>query len=243
MLDPVRRRSLSDAVFEQLRDRIVGGEMRPGSALPSERSLCEMLGVNRGALREALKRLEQAKLVSIHHGGATKVADFVRTGGLDLLTELLFNRAGGVDTRVARSVIEMRSALAPDIARRAAQRAPAEVKDRLLATVSQMEAAGGDLPSLQRLAMTFWDGAVEGSDNLAYRLAFNTLSRSYEKLFDLLTRILAAELEDVSAYQRIAAAIRDADADAAEAEARALTRKGEAGLLDALRLLSRENNP
>ncbi len=51
VLKPVRRQSLSDAVFDQLRDRIVSGAMRAGDPLPAERALCEALGVNRGAVR------------------------------------------------------------------------------------------------------------------------------------------------------------------------------------------------
>ena len=61
MFKPIERKSLADSVYEQLRDAIVGGEFPAGSSLPSERQLREQLGVNRGALREALKRLEEAR--------------------------------------------------------------------------------------------------------------------------------------------------------------------------------------
>lgn len=57
MLKPVRKQSLSDAVFTQLRDQIVSGALAPGEPLPAERLLCEALGVNRGSVREALRRL------------------------------------------------------------------------------------------------------------------------------------------------------------------------------------------
>ncbi|MCB1155536.1 FadR family transcriptional regulator, partial [bacterium] len=53
MLEPIGRKSLSDSVYEQILARIVEGGIEPGEALPSERALCEMLQVNRGALREA----------------------------------------------------------------------------------------------------------------------------------------------------------------------------------------------
>ena len=42
--------------------RILEGKLEAGSALPSERFLAEEFGVNRHAVREALKRLEQAGL-------------------------------------------------------------------------------------------------------------------------------------------------------------------------------------
>src|SRR5688572_32426933 len=102
-LKPIQRRSLSDEVFEQLKNQILQGAFGVGTPLPSERKLCEMLGVNRGALREALKRLEQARLVSIQHGGTTKVANFMKTAGLDLLSTLLFKEEGKIDTRDRKS--------------------------------------------------------------------------------------------------------------------------------------------
>src|SRR5258706_14191104 len=112
-LTPVRKQSLSDAVFEQLRGQILTGAMAPGSPLPAERVLCEALGVNRGSVREALRRLEQSRLVSVRHGGTSHVLDYRASAGLDLLAELIIAPGGGFDTRVVRAIVEMRSALAP----------------------------------------------------------------------------------------------------------------------------------
>ena len=82
MFEQVKKQSLSNAVFEQLRDRIVRGEMEVGTSF-AERVLAEKLGVNRSAVREGLKRLEQAGLVAIQQGGKTKVLNFKKTGGLN----------------------------------------------------------------------------------------------------------------------------------------------------------------
>ena len=62
MFKPIERKSLSRSVFEQLSEQILRGALSPGDNLPGERSLSDVLGVNRGAVREALKRLEQARL-------------------------------------------------------------------------------------------------------------------------------------------------------------------------------------
>ena len=124
MLDPVSRRSLPDAVFERISERIFEGQLAPGDRLPSERELAQQLGVNRNALREALKRLEQLRLVSIHPGGSTRVLDFRRSSGLDLLTAILFSGSGELRLEAARSLVELRAVLGPDIAARAALRAP-----------------------------------------------------------------------------------------------------------------------
>jgi DNA-binding GntR family transcriptional regulator len=59
---PVRARSLVDVVTERLEAAIMGGELAPGSRL-SEHGLAHSLGVSRGPLREAIRRLEGRKLV------------------------------------------------------------------------------------------------------------------------------------------------------------------------------------
>jgi GntR family transcriptional repressor for pyruvate dehydrogenase complex len=238
MLTPIRRQSLSDAVYEQLKTRIVQGDLPAGEPLPAERALCAALGVNRGALREALKRLEQAGLVNIQHGGGTKVTDFMATAGLELLPELMFGAGGAVDVAVAQSVVEMRSALAHDLARRAAARRADADADALDAVVAEMAAVPpGELLALQRLAMTFWGRAVAASGNVADRLAFNTLARAYAPIFELLTQCLADELADLAGYRALAAAIRARRPDEAAAHAQALTARGEAGLLRVLAAL------
>ena len=85
MLRPVKKTSLAGSVFEQIRGLIVSGELSAGDELPAERQLSETLGVNRSAVREALKRLEQAGLIAIQHGGSTRVLEPMRHAGPGLL--------------------------------------------------------------------------------------------------------------------------------------------------------------
>ena len=93
-LQKIERNSVSDAVYDQLSREILEGRMSAGQTLPAERALCQMLGVNRGAVREALKRLSQAGLVQVRHGGGATVLDFRETAGMDLLSGLLFSSDG-----------------------------------------------------------------------------------------------------------------------------------------------------
>src|SRR5512138_3900841 len=99
MFKPLARRLLATEVFDQIKDRILRGEMTAGMTLPAERALAELLKVNRNAVREGLKRLEQAGLVAIHQGGATRVLDYRRTAGLELLGTMLLRPDGKIDTR------------------------------------------------------------------------------------------------------------------------------------------------
>jgi GntR family transcriptional repressor for pyruvate dehydrogenase complex len=233
-LQPVQRQSLSDAVFEQIRDQILRGERRPGSALPAERALCETLGVNRSAVREALRRLEQAGLVSVRQGDTSRVRDFRESASLDMLPSLLLTHDGRFDVRVVRSILEMRSALGPDVARLAATRGGSAAAQRLDGVVEAMCADADDLAALQIHATAYWGHLIDAAENVAYRLAFNALHATYDRVRLLLARVMEAEIRDPAPYAAIADAVRKGDADAAEAGARALLARGASGVLTAL---------
>jgi len=232
-LRPVQRQSLSDAVFEQIRNQIVHGGRRPGSSLPAERALCEALGVNRSAVREALRRLEQAGLVVVRQGGASRVRDYRESASLDLLATLLVTPQG-FDPRVVRSILEMRGALGPDVARLAALRGGAACAARLGESVAAMRDAAGDLARLQECATAFWSDLVDGADNVAYRLAFNALHATYDRVRALLARAMEAEIGDPAPYDAVARAVASGDAAAAESAARALLARGAEGVQGAI---------
>lgn len=165
-----RTQPLPDAVYAALSEQILAGEIAPDEALPSERLLSEEFGVNRHAIREAMKRLQQAGLVRVSHGGATRVLDWRASGGLDLLAQL--GRAGGMGPELLRSALEMRLCIGVDAARRCAERAPAPLVRELEVLVSASPASEHEAAdAYERL----WALVVEGADNLAYRLALNSL--------------------------------------------------------------------
>jgi DNA-binding FadR family transcriptional regulator len=114
--------------------------------MPSERRLSEELGASRHAVREALKRLQEAGLVAISQGGPTRVLDWRRHGGLDLILD------GDVpaELHAARATMEMRACIGADAARLCAARATAEQRARLLARVEQIAAV--DHPSARARA-------------------------------------------------------------------------------------------
>ena len=94
---PLSRTSVPDQVFALLREAILSGRYRPGERLPPQRALAAELAVNMASIREALKRLQQLRLVEVRHGDATRVLDWRRSGGLEALV-----LADGVDPSFAR---------------------------------------------------------------------------------------------------------------------------------------------
>ncbi|TWF95311.1 FadR/GntR family transcriptional regulator [Saccharopolyspora dendranthemae] len=55
---PVARARTYELVIERVEEQIVTGQLQVGDRLPAERDLAQMLGVSRGAVREAFRALE-----------------------------------------------------------------------------------------------------------------------------------------------------------------------------------------
>lgn len=207
---PIARTAVSDEVLARLVDEILSGRLAPGDALPAERDLAERFGVNRHAIREALKGVRQAGLVHIAQGGKTRVLDWRESAGLDVLSAVAL--AGVVPPlRLLRDVTQMRRTVAADAARLCAERATDEQK-RAIAELAQGYPDGGYAADA-----AFWTAVIDGSGNLAYRLSLNTLLAGMrgmgEQAFGALG--LDGELLDRQAHLDLAAAISDGAGDAA----------------------------
>jgi GntR family transcriptional repressor for pyruvate dehydrogenase complex len=216
-LQAVSRQSLSESVYRQLKSRIVTRELPAGAALPSERELSEALGVNRGAVREAIKRLQQAGLVAVRQGGNHVVLDYRDEGGLELLPSLLVDAKGNVNPSVARAVLSLRASLAPDVAGAAAEKGGPKLADALEAVLARMREQQSNTAALQELAMDYWKLLVDSGGNIAYRLAFNTMNKSYRQVWGLLTKVMEAEFRDFDNLGELAAAARKRDRKRARA--------------------------
>lgn len=68
LVQPVRAGNLFEATLEQLLRAIRLGHFPPGSRLPPERDLAELLGVSRTTLREALAALQDSGRVTVRRG-------------------------------------------------------------------------------------------------------------------------------------------------------------------------------
>lgn len=210
----------SERVHAALRDEILGGSLEPGAAVESERTLAERFGVHRQSVREALKRLEQAGLVRISHGGATRVLDWRDSGGLEILADLDSVAGATPPDSLERSVIEMRASIGIDAARLCVERA----SDAELAEVDRLadEAAaaiGGPVATLEQRYAAMWRAVVIGSGNIAYRLAFNSLLRTLPSRPRMAAAVRPDEGDAIRALGR---AIRSREVEAATSCARAL---------------------
>lgn len=218
MFAAIEKESLADRVYRQLGETILRGELCSGDKLPAERVLAAKLGVNRGALREGLKRLQQADLVQVRHGGATEVRDWREHAGLEMLPLLVVSGNGQINRSAVRGIMSLRTQLAPGVARAAATHATAEQISRLSKTCAQLRTANC-AEERQTAAHAFWSELVRSSGNLGYQLAFNSLRRTYERVWPVLTQTLDPEFRDADSLEGIVHAITENDGESAAAHA------------------------
>ncbi|WP_431949875.1 FadR/GntR family transcriptional regulator [Nocardia lijiangensis] len=227
----VDRAAVSDAVFGQLVDAILAGRIAPEEALPSERELAETFQVNRHAVREALKRVQQSGLVRVAQGGKTRVLDWRENGGLDILSALA--RSGTVPPqRVLYDIAVMRRSVGADSARLCAQRADPDQLAAILRAAANYPDATADLPTVIAADHAFWITVIEGSGNLAYRLALNTLVAGYADIgWETIARLgLNKEYVDRDVHRELAVRIAARDVEGAYTDAHRLLSR----LVDAL---------
>lgn len=75
---PVERRTLAEAIRDEIQRQITEGALPPGARLPSERELCEEFDVARTSVREAVQGLISLGLVE-RRGNRSYVAEELRS--------------------------------------------------------------------------------------------------------------------------------------------------------------------
>ncbi len=88
MANLITARSPAAFAEEYIVDSIWNGKFAPGTILPAERELSELIGVTRTTLREVLQRLARDGWLTIQHGKPTKVNNIWDTGGLHILDRI-----------------------------------------------------------------------------------------------------------------------------------------------------------
>lgn len=219
-------------IADRLRSEILRGAYREGERLPAERELAARLDANRGAVREALRMLEQSGLVSVRRGGGATVQP-LRDASVEIVRHLLF-ADGTLDLPLAVQVIDVHEMLLAGASRLAVERGSDEQLERageLLRALVEAEAEDERLRLLDRLYAL----VTEASGNLVLRLVRNTLGpivagelRQYQNHL----RPPRAELEPQ--VDAILAGIAARDATATEEAVRALLRDRRERLLKIL---------
>jgi GntR family transcriptional repressor for pyruvate dehydrogenase complex len=218
LFQPIERKGVSWQIVEQFHQLLADRHLVPGSQLPPERELAELLQVGRTTTREAIRALECLGLVATRPGQGT----FVRVAEVPL-TILARPALSCADYRM---VLEARRAVEPALAALAATRAtPAAIlrlEAALTAQATEIEAGRTGTAS----DVAFHTGLSRTAGN-------RLLDRVYESLEEVL-RLGREPLDRAAGQHRRSLAEHRAVLDAVQAHDAALAERQMAAHLDAV---------
>jgi DNA-binding GntR family transcriptional regulator len=189
--------TLADRAYLALRDRLITLAIRPGEPIDDGRVAAE-LEVGRTPVREALKRLEDDRLV----------VSYARRGTF----------ATGVDITDLAYINELRVQLEPMAARRAAERATAGQRaeiEGLIARFGTIDELPADKTDLMRLDMTVHRAIYRAAGNPHLEDVLIRYHNLVTRIFCLFLERLPSVADHVNEHAAMLTAIVAGDADLA----------------------------
>ncbi len=200
-----RKKTLSRDIAEILTRRITSGDYPPGTKMPTERLLSIEFGVNRHAVREALKRLEAIGLIKIKHGAGIFIDRVSFTAGIEIFDTLLTNEDGSINSGFLQDVLEFRREMVLMITRLAVERRKPRELGKICRLIDDITFAQGKYKSDEeaRITLDLFEAMTVATHNEVYLLIYNTLRRIFWHLRDTFNLVLFYSEEDVAAMKKL----------------------------------------
>lgn len=233
-------------VFLDLRRAILRGDFGPGERLPGERELAQKYETNRNTLREAVRRLEHARLVTVRHGQGVTVADFRRTGTMELLPPFLENAADFSEVALLlEDILPARLLVLEFATDLAARRADPQDVARLRDITDLLIAAfdRGDPVVIAHGFQRWLDALIEAGHSVAVRWIANPFLDAYRELLDRFPALWVLEPTFPQHLRDVASAIEAGDPTRARAALRPYYEKVDRALMQVLSGVMKSREP
>lgn len=192
-----------------LRHSISAGQYKFGEKLPTERELAERFRTSRGTIREALRQLEDLKMVRRRRGSGTFVTFLSEDAGSEVV-----NMTSPIE------LIDVRAALEPRMAHLAAINASNNDIERIRGALVRLEACGNDPVEFSRADETFHRYIAECTRNTLMMWFYRRINeiRGHNKWHGMRDKILNPDRIETYNIQhrKLFEAIRNRDAATAE---------------------------
>lgn len=210
---PIARKRVVEQVADELRSAILSGRFAPHDPLPPERELAATLRVSRLTLHSALFRLEAEGLVRVAQGKPTRVLDYRRSAGLDLLTYLSRHEESGEapPASMMADLLELRRLLGVEAMALAAERHQAADLEALRAEIERQRARLDDPAAFSLGDLEVVRLFVRATHNVALEMVFNSVER-FTRAHDALSEAMYQEPTALcAAYEGLLALLPNRD--------------------------------
>ena len=135
--------SLKELFVQKLQSLILSDELSMGQKLPSERELCQQMGVSRAVVNGGIAELARQGFLDVRPRQGTFVADYRRNGNMETLMAIMDYNGGMLGKEEIRSILEVRWGLEQMTLHRVIDNASDEELERLGKIVDEL----GEHPS------------------------------------------------------------------------------------------------
>jgi GntR family transcriptional regulator, transcriptional repressor for pyruvate dehydrogenase complex len=236
---PSRIANLADAIFDDLQGKILRGEFHPGEKLLGERELAAEYGTNRNTLREAVRKLEQAHMVTVRHGRGVIVRDFRRTGTLELLSPYLNGSPHAAEAaNLVKDILEPRVLLLEHATRVAARNANPEdtVRLRELAVLLVSAFESREATVVAQGSQRWLDALVDATHSVAIRWIANPFLEALRQTLERLPMLWILEPSYPDHLKEVVDAIEQGDDERAAQSTRTYYQRVDGHLCKLLQL-------
>ena len=100
--------SLKELFVQKLQGMILSEELPMGEKLPSERELCQQMGVSRAVVNGGITELARQGFLEVRPRQGAFVADYRRDGNMETLMAIMDYNGGMLGKEEIRSILEVR---------------------------------------------------------------------------------------------------------------------------------------
>jgi DNA-binding FadR family transcriptional regulator len=222
MRKPNPVRNLYGHVMQEIGQRIVSGQVKPGEVLPREETLAESLKVSRTALREAMKVLSAKGLIESRAGVGARVQEPRHWNQLD--ADVLAWRCASMPTDdFIDKLVEMREVIEPAAAAAAARRRTDAQLAEIQSAYEAMDAAQ-TLDAWAEADLRFHEAVLQATGNELLSSLFAVIDTALGTFFVLSARNATDFRYSLPHHQKVLEAIRRKQPKVAHAAVQAMIR-------------------
>ncbi|EGD48932.1 GntR domain protein [Ruminiclostridium papyrosolvens DSM 2782] len=146
----VTRQSVSEQVFEQLKEQILNNEWQKGEKIPSENELSALLGVSRVTVRNALQKLISLGLIETRFGEGSFITDALPGISMNSLIPIAYLKENSL-----QEILEYRRVMEGNVAELATKKASPEDVAKLEEAYLAMDKVKDDLEQFSKADLNF----------------------------------------------------------------------------------------
>jgi GntR family transcriptional repressor for pyruvate dehydrogenase complex len=178
VIKKVQRISISEQVFQQLRDSILSGEWKVNEKIPSENELTELFGVSRVTIRQALQKLTAIGLITTKMGEGSFVAELKVGMVMNQMIPAIYLNENSLN-----EILEFRRCIEGKVAELATEKATAEEIEQLVEIYAEMEKQKDNLEAFSKADYQFHYTLGKMTKNTLFIQLFGILHEDLSNAF------------------------------------------------------------